>query len=74
MDEKPRTFADLDDDETADTAAESGPLGRLVEAEIASRTAESERGTRESNRLEQPISASTEYAGGTTEHDDDREG
>lgn len=74
MDEKPRTIADLDDDETADAAAESGPLGRLVEREIASGTVESVESVSESNRPDHPGTASTEYAEGTTEHDDDREG
>ena len=75
MDEKPRTIASLeDDDETADAAAESGPLGKLVEREIGSGTVESGDSTRESITSSQPTTASTQYAAGTTEHDDDREG
>lgn len=74
MDEKPRTIANLDDDETADTAAVSGPLGRLVEREIGSGTVESEDSTPKPITPSQPNTASTEYAAGTIEHDDDREG
>ena len=73
MDEKPRPIAELDDDETADSAAASGPLGRLVEQEIAPGTVESA-DTAASKTPGQRTAAQIEYAAGTTEHDDDREG
>jgi hypothetical protein len=74
MDEKPRAIANLDDDDTADTAAQSGPLGKLVDREVGSGTVESERSTRASSTPSQPSTGSMEYGAGTTEHDDDREG
>jgi hypothetical protein len=74
MDEKPRAIANLDDDDTADTAAQSGPLGKLVDQEVGSGTVESEHSTRVSTTPSQPSTASMEYGAGTTEHDDDREG
>ena len=73
MDDKPRTEADQDDDETADSTEESGPLGRFIERETGSGTVESEGSTGISNGPKQPNTASTDYAAGTTEHDDDRE-
>jgi hypothetical protein len=74
MDEKPRPVADLDDDETAGSAQESGPLGRLIDQETSSSSATVESDiTRIANRQNQPDTASTDYAAGTTEHDDDRE-
>jgi DNA polymerase-4 len=66
--------ANLDDDDTADTSAESGPLGRLLDLEVRSDTVESAASTRESGTPSQPSTASIEYGAGTTEHDDDREG
>jgi hypothetical protein len=72
MDEKPRPVPDLDDDETAGSAEGSGPLGSLIDRETASATVESDI-TRKGNRPGQPDTASTEYAAGTTEHEDDRE-
>lgn len=72
MDEKPRTIANLDDDETADTAAVSGPLGKLVERELGARTVEPEDAPK-SATPSPPGTTSTDYAEGTTEHDDDRE-
>jgi hypothetical protein len=72
MDDKPRTEIDQDDEETADTE-DSGPLGRLIERETGSGTVESADSTEISNGPKQPNTASTDYAAGTTEHDDDRE-
>lgn len=70
MDEKPRANANLDHDET-NTAAVSGPLGKLVERE--SRSGSVEVDTPDSIAPAQPSSRSVEYAEGTTEHDDDHE-
>ena len=61
-------------DETPDSAEESGPLGRLLERWIGSSTAESEGATQILNKPSQPSTVSTDYAEGTHEHDDDREG
>jgi len=72
MDDKPRTVADQDDDEPADGAADSGPLGALVER--GSNAVEFEDTPETLNRPSQPSTASTDYAEGTSEHDDDREG
>jgi hypothetical protein len=74
MDEKPPPVADLDDDETADSAAASGPLGRLVEQEIRPGTVESDDDSPKTETPSQRSTATIEYAAGTTEHDDDREG
>lgn len=71
MDDEPRGGADQNDDEPADDAANRGPLGRLVER--GSNSVEFE-GTPETLiRPSQPSTASTDYAEGTREHDDDRE-
>jgi hypothetical protein len=67
MDDKPQTGVS-DNDETTDSSADSGPLGRLVEQEIGSSTVESEEAT-----PSQPGTVSTDYAAGTREHDDDRD-
>jgi hypothetical protein len=70
----PRSEPDQDDDDAVDSAENSGPLGRLIEQEIGSGTVESEDTTRLSNTPSQPSTVSTDYAAGTTEHDDDRGG
>ena len=72
MDEKPWAIDDLDGDDTADEAALSGPLGRLVEDQIDSGTVEFD--VRKSITPSQPSIRPSEYAEGTTEHADDREG
>lgn len=72
MDDKPRDEFDEDDD-TPDSAEESGPLGRLLEHGTGSGTAESEGATQMLNKPSQPGTVSTDYAEGTREHDDDRE-
>jgi hypothetical protein len=74
MDEKPRPLAELDDDETADSAAVSGPLGSLLEHQRGAGAAESDDDSAESETRSQRSTATIEYAAGTTEHDDDREG
>jgi hypothetical protein len=74
MNDTLRTEADQDDDVTADSTEESGPLGRLIEREIGSGTVESEDINQISNGPTQPSTASTDYAAGTTEHDDEGEG
>jgi hypothetical protein len=66
MDEKPQTW--VDEDETAASNADSGPLGRLIEQESGSSTVESAEAT-----PSQPNTVSTDYAAGTREHDDDPE-
>ena len=71
MDEKPWVI-DLDGDETSDEAAVSGPLGRLVDSQIDSGTVESD--VRKSVTPSQPSIRPIEYAEGTAEHGDDREG
>jgi hypothetical protein len=73
MNDKPRTVADQDDDETADSSQESGPLGKLIEREIDSATVESGSVSGISNKPGQPSTTATDYAAGTTEHADDRE-
>jgi hypothetical protein len=73
MDDKLPNEVD-EDDETPDSAEESGPLGRLLDHWSGSSTAESEGATQTLNRPSQPSSVSTDYAEGTREHDDDREG
>jgi hypothetical protein len=74
MDEKPRPLADLDDDETADSAAASGPLGNLLEHQRGAGMVESDDDSPKSETPSQRSTATIEYAAGTTEHDDDREG
>jgi hypothetical protein len=71
MDDKLPNEVDQDD-ETPDSAEESGPLGRLLDRWSGPTTAESEGPTQMSNKPSQPSSDS--YAEGTHEHDDDREG
>ena len=73
MDDKLRNEVD-EDDETPDRAEESGPLGRLLEQRIGSGGAESEGATQILKKPSQPSMVSTDYAEGTREHDDDREG
>jgi hypothetical protein len=73
MDDKQPNEVD-EDDETSDSAEESGPLGRLLERSNRSSTAESEGGTQIVNKPSQPSTVSPDYAEGTHEHDDDREG
>lgn len=73
MDDKLRPEVD-EDDETPDTAEESGPLGRLLDHWITSDGAESENDPRTLNKPSEPRAVSTDYAEGTREHDDDREG
>jgi hypothetical protein len=67
MDDRPQTWI-AEDDETAASSADSGPLGRLVEQEAGSSAVEPAEATRS-----QPSTVSTDYAAGTREHDDDRE-
>jgi hypothetical protein len=67
MDDKPQRRPD-EDDETAASSADSGPLGRLVEQEAGSSAVEPAEAT-----PSQPSTVSTDYATGTHEHDDDRE-
>lgn len=67
MDDKTQIWVD-EDDETADSSADSGPLGRLVEQETGSSTVQPADAT-----PSQPSTVSTDYAAGTREHDDDRE-
>lgn len=71
MDDKPRAKADPDD-EPAGTAADSGPLGRLLERD--SNSVEFAGTPDTLKRPSQPDTASPDYAEGTSEHDDDREG
>jgi hypothetical protein len=73
MDDKLRNDVD-EDDETPDSAENSGPLGGLLEHWIDSSTADSEGATQVLNKPTQPSTVSTDYAEGTHEHDDDREG
>jgi hypothetical protein len=73
MDETPRAIADLDDDDTADPAVVTGPLGKLVAQQLGSGSAESEH-TPKSMTSSQPSIRPPEYAEGTTEHEDDHEG
>lgn len=73
MDDKLRNEVD-EDDETTDSAEESGPLGRLLEQWSGSSEAESEGATQTSIKPSQPSTVSADYAEGTREHDDDREG
>jgi hypothetical protein len=73
MVDKPRNEVD-EDDETPDRAEESGPLGRLLEQWSGSSRAESEDATQILNKPSQPSTVPTDYAEGTREHDDDREG
>lgn len=73
MDEKRWNEVD-EDDETPDRAEESGPLGRLLEDWIGSSTAASESATQILIKPSQPSTVSKDYAKGTREHDDDREG
>ena len=75
MDQKLRPEFD-EDDESPDSANESGPLGRLLEQGIGSDGAQSEAATQIQtlNEPSQPRAVSTDYAEGTGEHDDDREG
>ena len=71
MDDEARTVAE--DDETRESAEESGPLGRLLEQSASSSAAESEVRRQDStNGPSEPAAASTDYAEGTREHDDDR--
>ena len=61
-------------DETSGNAEGSGPLGRLLEHSVSSSMAESEGGSEVVvNNQGQSITASTDYAEGTREHDDDRQ-
>ena len=73
MDDKFRNDVD-EDDETPDSTQASGPLGRLLEHRVASDTAQAERATQTANEPGEPSTVSTDYAEGTREHDDDREG
>ena len=76
MDNELRPEVD-EDDESPDSANESGPLGRLLEEGIGSDGAQSEAATQIQilNQPSQPPRAvSPDYAEGTGEHDDDREG
>jgi hypothetical protein len=62
-----------EDDETGESTEESGPLGRLLEQSTSSSAAESPvRPQVSTNRPSEPATASTDYAEGTREHDDDR--
>jgi hypothetical protein len=67
MDDKPQRRVD-EDDETAASSADNGPLGNLVEQEAGSSAVEPAEAT-----PSQPSTVSTDYARGTHEHDDDRE-
>ena len=73
MDDKLQNDIDKDD-ETPDSAEASGPLGRLLEHSTGSSTAESEAAARTADEPSQPTAVSANYAEGTREHDDDREG
>lgn len=73
MDDKLRNEVD-DDDETPDSAQQSGPLGRLLEHGVGSNPAAFEGATEILDKPSQPSTVSTDYAEGTREHDDDREG
>ena len=72
MDNRLRTDVD-EEDEIPDSGDESGPLGRLLEHETGSNPSESEGATTPSN-TPGPSAVPTEYAPGTREHDDDRDG
>lgn len=72
MDDKVRD--DVDEEETPGSAQESGALGRLLEHQIGSSTAESGAPTQTLSRPSEPSTVSTDYAEGTHEHDDDRDG
>jgi len=62
-----------EDDETRESAEESGPLGRLLDQSTGSSAAQSQvPGQVKTNRPSEPAAASTDYAEGTREHDDDR--
>jgi hypothetical protein len=74
MDDNPRNVASLDDDETAEKPAVSGPLAALVEREIGPGTVETDDFSVHSSVPSERKTAPAEYAEGTTEHDDDREG
>jgi len=71
MDDNPRTKTDHDDDELPGDTADSGPLGRLVDRDYTAGTFE--HSPEALNRPTEPGTASTDYAEGTREHDDDRD-
>ena len=70
MDEKIRTT--VDDEETPDGTPSGGPLSRLVEKELTGSPDPIEEKVPKPE--ESAIKKSVEYAEGTTEHHDDREG
>ena len=73
MDDKLRNEVDQDD-EALDAAEDRGPLGRLLEHSIDAGTAEPEAAPQTLNAPSQSKAVSSDYAAGTREHDDDREG